>query len=144
MVLCRLLLLSAVFGVAAACSGGDEIPLQAGAPAAEPAALAQHCFRNAYPFPDEPERQDVEELLVLVAGDQASGQLNWLPWAKDQRLGRFDGTIVDGVIEASYEFEQEGRNHRVEIAILLEDRQAIVSGLPEELGPESSIARVSC
>lgn len=144
MVHCRLLVLSAVLGITAACSGGDEIPMKSATPAAEPAAHAQHCFRNVFPFPDEPQRQDVEELLVLVAGDQASGQLNWLPWAKDQRLGRFDGTIVDGVIEASYEFEQEGRSHRVEIAIHLEDRQAIVSGLPEELGPESSIARVPC
>ena len=70
----------------------------------EPASSVQHCFRNETVFGED---KDVEELTVTIDGDAATGDYNWLPAFKDQRLGQFSGTVDGDTISATYEFAQE-------------------------------------
>lgn len=51
----------------------------------------RHCFRNVYPFDDQPTQKDILELIIEIDGNHAIGDYNWLPAYKDKRLGRFDG-----------------------------------------------------
>lgn len=110
----------------------------------EAASSTQHCFRNEYPFDDEPDQRDIEELVVVIDGSHATGDYNWIPVYKDSRLGRFDGTIQNDSISASYEFEQEGQSETAIISITLEKGQAIIKGESPEPGLDSTLARVDC
>ncbi len=100
-----------------------------------------HCFRNEY---SNGGNSDVEELTVIVDGDDASGTYNWIPAYKDTRLGRFNGTFRSGNVNADYEYEQEGQLGSTSISIVVSDKQAIVSGGPTELGLGQTLARVEC
>ncbi|HNP36880.1 MAG TPA: hypothetical protein PKK10_13590 [Woeseiaceae bacterium] len=139
----QLLLGLCACGILSACSGKssdapDSDARGVGAP------VQRHCFREIHTFPDEPQHQDIEELLVQISGNEASGQFNWIPWAKDRRLGHFAGTIQDGVIDARYDFEQEGTTGSAGISIQLQNDKAIVTGTPAELGLDRTMMRVSC
>lgn len=108
----------------------------------EPEPLsARHCFRNEFPIDGA---KDVQELTVVIEGDRASGEYNWLPAFKDRRFGRFSGFMRNGVIEAAYDFRQEGRSDTTSIAIAIEADRALVSGGPPELGLNLVLQRVAC
>lgn len=102
------------------------------------------CFRNEYPFENEPNDKDIEELQYSVSGDIVSGTYNWIPMYKNQRTGSFKGILKDNIITALYSFYQEGIEDTVTIKIVLENNKAIVTGTSVELGLEVSIAKVKC
>jgi hypothetical protein len=104
-------------------------------------SFVAHCFRNEYPIDDT---RDLEELVVEVRGSRATGEYNWLPAYKDRRVGRFTGALEEGVIDARYEYRQEGTTGTARISIALEDHRAVVRGGPPELGLERTLARVEC
>ncbi|MBE7383535.1 MAG: hypothetical protein F6J95_019220 [Leptolyngbya sp. SIO1E4] len=108
------------------------------------AASDRQCFRNEYPFEDNPEQKDVESLTVDIQGDQVTGEYNWTPALKDARTGSFNGSINDDVITADYEYMQEGQSGETDITIRLEPEQAVVEGGAPELGLSTAIARVDC
>lgn len=114
------------------------------APAAQVTALERHCFRDVFGLPDATGEEDVLELLVMTSGALANGQYNWLPARKDRRIGTFDGRYADGLVEATYNYEQEGRAGEEIIIIELDDTSATVSGGPPELGLDGTITRVDC
>jgi len=106
-----------------------------------PASSVRHCFRNEYPIDDN---MDVEELIVEISDNHATGQFNWIPAYKDKRLGRFSGSIQDNTITAGYDFEQEGLSDTVTITISIEEEKAVVAGGPPELGLNVTLVRVGC
>ncbi len=87
---------------------------------------------------------DVEELIVEISDNHATGQFNWIPAYKDKRLGRFSGSIQDNTINASYDFEQEGLSDTVTITISIEEEKAVVDGGPPELGLNVTLVRAGC
>ncbi len=104
----------------------------------------EHCFRNEYAFDDEPDQRDIEELIVVIDGSRATGEYNWIPAYKDSRLGRFDGSVQDDSVNASYEFEQEGQSGIATVSIILGEEHAIIKGESPELGLDLTLARVEC
>ena len=105
------------------------------------------CFRHEVPYqgtPDNPNDMDVEELIVMVEGDRARGEYNWLPAYRGQRLGSFSGSFEDNLITATYDYEQEGQSSATAIVISLEEDQASVEGGPPELGLNRTLPQVEC
>lgn len=131
--------------LSSACSDNDDsVPEQPSSADAERSTIVpsiRHCFRNEYPIDDT---KDVEELIIIVDNDQVTGEYNWIPAYKDRRLGRFDGSLQENTISASYEFEQEGQSTTTAISISIEGKQAIVKGGQPELGLNQTLARVAC
>ncbi len=104
----------------------------------------RHCYRNEYPFDNEPDLKDVEVLNIEIVGDHAQGEYNWLPAFKDKRVGRFEGSFDGQSITARYEYTQEGQSATAIISITLEPDQVVVEAEKPELGLNSTIARVDC
>lgn len=102
------------------------------------------CFRNEYPFKDNSGKMDVEELTLTITGKDVTGMYNWLPAEKDQRKGKFTGTIEGNTILAKYIFMQEGIENSTDINIQIDDKEASVSGGAPELGLESTLKKVEC
>jgi hypothetical protein len=105
---------------------------------------AHYCYRNEYPFEDEPDQKDIQSLSVDISGGRATGEYSWLPAFKDQRVGRFEGTVEGQSIVARYEYTQEGQSGVTTISIRLEPEQAVVAGGSPALGLNATIARVDC
>ncbi|OAB78699.1 hypothetical protein [Cochleicola gelatinilyticus] len=106
--------------------------------------ITTYCFRNEFPFKEEPLKKDIQELVLTVEGDTVKGDYNWLPAEKDQRRGTLTGNIVNDIIEAEYIFMQEGMKDTVEIKIFITDESAEISGGSPELGLTASLRKVDC
>ncbi len=104
----------------------------------------RYCYRNDYPFPNEPKYKDVLELNIQIVDNMVTGSYNWLPEFKDQRKGQIEGTIKDNRIKGKYVFMQEGVKDSAEITITLKDKFAVVEGNPLGLGLSSSVTKISC
>lgn len=102
------------------------------------------CFRNEYPFEDNSGKMDVEELTLVITGDQVTGIYNWLPAEKDQRTGKFTGSINGNTINAKYTFVQEGVEGSADIVIETDNNKASVSGGSPELGLQADIKKADC
>lgn len=128
------------------CADRESVPDVSASPppAVQVPLLERHCFREVFELPDAQGEEDVLELLVMTSGANATGQYNWLPARKDRRIGTIDGRYDDGVVEATYNYEQEGRASEETIVIELGDNAATVSGGPPELGLGGTITRVDC
>ena len=48
--------------------------------------------------------KDVEELIVALDGNAATGEYNWIPAYKDKRLGKFTGTVEGQIVSATYTY----------------------------------------
>ncbi len=107
-------------------------------------SFRRYCYRNEYPFADQPESKDVLSLTIDINDDRVTGDYNWLPAFKDKRMGRFAGSIEGQLITATYTFTQEGHMDQAAIMIRLDPEQAVVSGGGTELGLRAIIARVTC
>ena len=102
------------------------------------------CFRNVYPYQDNPSTKDVLELNLTIDGNTVSGNYNWLPAEKDQRKGILDGTLIGNTVTAHYRFKQEGREQTVTLKISLMDDKAQVEGGEPELGLGATIDKIDC
>ncbi len=102
------------------------------------------CFRNEYPFEDNSGKMDVEELTLVITGNQVTGMYNWLPAEKDQRTGKFTGSINGNTINAKYTFVQEGVEDSADIVIETDNNKASVSGGSPELGLQANIKKADC
>ena len=138
-------LVGIIFALSVGCSKNDRMDVSSGeVDRAAVASSGKHCFRNEYPFDDEPDQRDIEELVVIIDGSRTIGEYNWIPAYKDRRIGRFNGSILNNSIDARYEFEQEGQSEIAIISITLEEAHAIIKGKPPEFGLDSTLARVDC
>ncbi len=102
------------------------------------------CFKNEYKFEDNQEMIDVLELKLEINDDKVTGNYNWLPALKDQRNGTLEGTIKENVINAVYNYQQEGANASAPITItLFEDKASLKSDDPN-LGLDTEVAKIAC
>jgi len=102
------------------------------------------CFKNEFPFQDNPSMKDIEELTLIIEGKKINGTYNWLPAEKDQRKGSLTGTIKDKVIDAQYTFTQEGNENTVLLKINIYADKAVIKGGKFELGLNATIKKIDC
>jgi hypothetical protein len=103
-----------------------------------------YCYRNEYPFADNPEDKDIIELIIEITGNKVKGTYHWIPAFKDQRKGCIEGTIINNYIVGNYIYIQEGIRDTVNITITLNDEEAIIDGDPPELGLAATVAKIAC
>lgn len=106
--------------------------------------LEKMCFKNEFPFKDDPSQKDVQQLTINLEGSRVWGTYQWLPAFKDKREGKFEGTLTDKTISANYRFIQEGKEDAAQITIVLTEDLAIVTGGSPEMGLEAKIEKISC
>ncbi|MEZ9178246.1 hypothetical protein [Vibrio kanaloae] len=104
----------------------------------------RYCFRNEYPFKDNPSDKDVKELNIEIIGDTVEGTYNWIPVFKDKRMGQFSGSIANGVATVKYVFMQEGSEQEEVLEVKLYDNEVIVGGGLPEMGFAARIKKVLC
>ncbi|UZR97192.1 hypothetical protein [Chondrinema litorale] len=102
------------------------------------------CYKNVFPYRDNPMMKDIQELNLVIDGDQVSGEYNWLPAEKDQRKGSLTGTIEDNIIIAEYQFMQEGNEETASITIDIDHQKAVIVGGNPELGLNATIKKIDC
>ena len=110
----------------------------------EPVTTDTYCFRNEYPFKDNPSMKDIQELKLSIENGKVTGTYNWLPAEKDQRKGKVEGTLHNNTVNAQYIFTQEGREDTTQIKIMLETDKAVVKGENTALGVDASISKINC
>ncbi len=106
--------------------------------------VTKMCFKNEFPFKDDPSQKDVQELTITFEGSRVWGTYHWLPAFKDKREGKFEGTINDNTISANYRFIQEGKDDAAQITIVLMEDLATVTGGSPEMGLEAKIEKIPC
>ncbi len=52
--------------------------------------------------------QDTTSIELVIKGDKVTGLMNWMPYEKDSRKGKLNGTIKNDTINAVWSFMQEG------------------------------------
>ena len=102
------------------------------------------CYRNEFVYKTDATKKDVVELLLTIKGDTVIGSYVWLPAEKDRRNGMLMGTIKDSVIDARYDFFQEGKQSKTTLKIYLKDTTAVIEGGAPELGLETTITKINC
>ncbi|QQL48549.1 hypothetical protein [Mucilaginibacter ginkgonis] len=60
--------------------------------------------------------KDSTSVELVIKGNKVSGVMNWLPYEKDSRKGKLDGTVKDSVINAVWTFMQEGMTDTMNVA----------------------------
>lgn len=114
------------------------------APEIDANETAAYCFRNEYPYQDGSDLKDIEEMELLINGNEVTGTFNWLPAEKDARRGKVEGTNNNGILSLRYLFTQEGQTASAELtATLMDDAIALRSAMPE-LGLPEKIDKVAC
>jgi hypothetical protein len=100
------------------------------------------CFISETPWKDpSPEfknAMDIIRLEITVTGKNVYGIYNWIPYAKDSRIGSFVGTIDNKKIKAKYVYQQEGVYAAEDIEIILTDTNAVLNrvNIPKITCPE--------
>ena len=91
------------------------------------------CFMSETPWQDPPPEfknaMDIVRLEMTVTGKNVYGIYNWIPYAKDSKIGSFVGTIENERIKAKYVYQQEGRYTAEDIEIVLTDTNAVLNGV---------------
>jgi hypothetical protein len=72
--------------------------------------------------------QDIEQLRLQSEGARVSGSYRWIPWQKDRRVGRLEGTLTSpGTARVTYRFMQEGEVSTAPLTIVFDERIARIS-----------------
>jgi len=91
------------------------------------------CFKSETPWKDPtPEfknAKDIIRLEITITGKNVYGIYNWIPYAKDSKIGSFVGIIENDKIKAKYVYQQEGLYTADDIEIVLTDTNAFLNGL---------------
>jgi hypothetical protein len=123
---------------------GTETEARGTADAGAAAEPQQRCFRQEFPFSNEPGKADVMSLVVVIDGDRTHGEYDWLPAEKDRRTGRFEGSVAGDLITATYEYTQEGLAGTTPITIRLGNARAIVAGGDAAAGLAATLPETNC
>jgi hypothetical protein len=98
------------------------------------------CFMSVTPWknptPEFKNATDIIRLEITVTDKDVYGIYNWIPYAKDSRIGSFVGNIENKRIKAKYVYQQEGRYFAEDIEIELTDTNAVLNGV--------NIPRIAC
>lgn len=88
------------------------------------------------PSPEFKNAADIIRLEITVTNKDVYGIYNWIPYAKDSKIGSFVGTIENKKIKAKYVYQQEGGYFAEDIEIELTDTNAVINGV--------SIPKIAC
>ena len=107
-----LLLALGAFGTAAATAGSTT-----------PATTL--CYQQLSGSSD---RQNLEQLRLVLSGGRVRGDYRWVPWGKDRRIGRLEGRLTaPGTARVLHRFMQEGQWNEESLAIVFNPKQARIS-----------------
>lgn len=109
-----------------------------------PVVIKSLCYKKEFPFKDNPEAKDIQEMKITITGKKAVGTYDWLPAFKDRRKGTFTGTVSRNTITAVYIYSQEGRQDTVPMQIVLTGKTVKVKGADTTLGLDATLEEVSC
>jgi len=91
------------------------------------------CFLSETPWKDpSPEFKnaaDIIRLEITITNKDVYGIYNWIPYAKDSKIGSFVGTIENNKVKVKYVYQQEGRYFAEDIVIELTDTNAVLNGV---------------
>ena len=93
----------------------------------------EFCFMSETPWKDpSPEFKDAADIIrleITITNKDVYGIYNWIPYAKDSKIGSFIGTVENKKITAKYVYQQEGIYTAEDIEIVLTDTNAVLNGI---------------
>lgn len=67
--------------------------------------------------------QDTTSIELVIKDNQVTGLMNWMPYQKDSRKGKLQGTIKNDTIQAVWSFMQEGITDTLKLQFRLSNNQ---------------------
>jgi hypothetical protein len=65
--------------------------------------------------------QDTTSIELVIKNNKVTGLMNWMPYEKDSRKGKLEGTIKDDIIQVVWSFVQEGITDTMELQFKLQN-----------------------
>src|SRR4051812_20620379 len=69
--------------------------------------------------------QDTTSIELVIKDNKVSGIMNWMPYQKDSRKGKLQGTIKNDSIQAVWSFMQEGMIDTINLQFKLDNNQLL-------------------
>lgn len=104
------------------------------------------CYEEVTPYRDGSGMKDVIELALNInyGNGTVTGEYNYLPAEKDQRIGNIDGSMWKGAISAKYTYEQEGQKDTSTVRIHLKEKLAVIESEEPHLGFSTELKQTRC
>ncbi len=67
--------------------------------------------------------QDTTSIELVIKNNKVTGVMNWLPYEKDSRKGKLNGTIKNDTIDAVWTFMQEGMMDTISLKFTIINNQ---------------------
>ena len=67
--------------------------------------------------------QDTTSIELVIKDNKVTGLMNWMPFEKDSRKGKLQGTIKNDTIDAVWSFMQEGMTDTLNLKLTIIDNQ---------------------
>ncbi|RZA03969.1 MAG: hypothetical protein EOP47_00965 [Sphingobacteriaceae bacterium] len=67
--------------------------------------------------------RDTTSIELVIKGDTVTGLMNWMPYEKDSRKGKLNGTIKNDTINALWSFMQEGMTDTISLKFTVLNNQ---------------------
>lgn len=69
--------------------------------------------------------QDTTSIELVIKDNKVSGLMNWMPYQKDSRKGKLQGTIQNDSIQAVWSFMQEGMTDTINLQFKIDNNQLL-------------------
>ena len=67
--------------------------------------------------------QDTTSIELVIKNNKVTGLMNWMPYEKDSRKGKLQGTIKNDSIQVAWSFMQEGVTDTIILQFKLDNNQ---------------------
>ncbi len=67
--------------------------------------------------------QDTTSIELVIKDNKVTGLMNWMPFEKDSRKGKLNGTIKNDTIDAVWSFMQEGMTDTINLKFTIINNQ---------------------
>ncbi len=67
--------------------------------------------------------RDTTSVELVIKDNKVTGLMNWMPYQKDSRKGKLQGTIENDTIQAKWSFMQEGMIDTLKLQFKLDNNQ---------------------
>lgn len=79
--------------------------------------------------------RDTTSIELVIKDDKITGLMNWMPYQKDSRKGKLQGTIKNDSIQAIWSFMQEGMTDTLNLQFKLQNNNLLQK--PLKVDPKS-------
>ena len=69
--------------------------------------------------------QDTTSIELVIKDNKVTGLMNWMPYQKDSRKGKLQGTIKNDSIQAVWSFMQEGMTDTINVQFKLQNNNLL-------------------